>query len=404
MKYVILGYGLEGVAADEYFKSLPDTEEVRVIDNDHERTFAEQLEGLEDYTVVRSPGVALSKIPGKFKVSSTTNEFFAKCPATIIGVTGSKGKGTTSTMIARILEAKGLRAHLVGNIGQPAIRELSKVSPEDYVIYELSSFQLWDIQFSPQIAVLTILEPDHLDVHTGFEEYVAAKANIVRFQGEDDLVVYNQNDQLVSKIAKSSRARQVAYPNELVKNLQDFLRVPGEHNLNDAQAAVSAVWDIIDGDVAVVKHGLEGFKGLPHHIEFVRELDGVQYYDDSFSSNPISTMVAVKAFTNPIILILGGFDKGTDMTPLKRFLNSASGENIKKILLIGQIKEQLKKGLHRDFEVVHTDNFKKILRRAREVASHGDIVLLSPGTSSFDMFRNFYERGEKFQKIVKGFE
>lgn len=402
MKYVILGYGLEGAAAEEYFKELPGAEDVKVIDNDHTRSFAEQLKGLEEYVVIRSPGIVLKKIPENFKVWSTTNEFFMKCPAPIIGVTGSKGKGTTSTMIARILEAKGFRAHLVGNIGQPAIAELHKIQPEDYVVFELSSFQLWDIEKSPHIAVLTILEPDHLDVHADFDEYIAAKANIVKFQNENDLVVYNRNDQLVAKVAEDSRARKIAYPNELIKDLKSFMRVPGEHNLNDAQAAVSAVWDIIEDDVTAVKNALEGFKGLPHHIEFVRELNGVQYYDDSFSSNPTATRVAVKAFTNPIVLILGGSDKGIDMTPLKEFLNNV--ENIKKILLIGQIKEKLSAGLGQDFEIMQTTNFKRILERARELADYGDIVLLSPGTASFDMFKNFYDRGEKFQKIIKGFK
>ncbi|MDR1300771.1 MAG: UDP-N-acetylmuramoyl-L-alanine--D-glutamate ligase [Candidatus Nomurabacteria bacterium] len=399
MKYVILGYGIEGAAAEKYFRDLPGVEDVKVIENDRERSFAEQLKGLDDYTVVRSPGIALDKVPKNFKVWSTTNEFFAKCPATIIGVTGSKGKGTTATMIARILEAKGLTAHLVGNIGQPAIAELGKIKSADYVVYELSSFQLWDIAQSPHIAVLTVLEPDHLDVHADFDDYERAKANIVKFQGPNDLVVYNKNDQLVTRIAQSSQGRKVAYPNQLVPNLREFLQVLGEHNLRNAEAAVSAVWDIIGGDVAAVKKALTNFKGLPHHIELVRELNGVHYYDDSFSSNPTATKVAVEALSDPIILILGGSDKGIDMAPLKNFLNGT--KNIKKILLIGQIKDQLADGLQQDFEVMTTEDFREIIEHARDLAMSGDVVLLSPSTASFGMFKNFYDRGEQFQRIVK---
>jgi UDP-N-acetylmuramoylalanine--D-glutamate ligase len=399
MKYVILGHGLEGVSAEKYFRGLKDAEEVRVIENDQTRSFAEQLEGLEDYTVIRSPGVALRKIPAGFRVWSATNEFFAVCPAPIIGVTGSKGKGTTASMIAAILEAKGFRVHLVGNIGRPALDVVSQIRPEDYVVYELSSFQLWDIEKSPQIAVLTILEPDHLDVHVDFDEYVSAKANIVKFQGAEDLVVYNETDALVRGVAMRSAGRKVGYPNELVPNLKKFLKVPGEHNLMDAMAAVSAVWEVIGGDVSAVKTALEGFVGLPHHIELVRELDGVRYYDDSFSSNPTATRVAVAAFQNPIVLILGGSDKGIDMGPLVEFLNGVS--NIKKVLLMGAIREALAVGLKQEYEVMETTDFRKIVRRAQEVASAGDIVLLSPGTASFDMFKNFYDRGERFQKIVR---
>ena len=151
-----------------------------------------------------------------------------------------------------------------------------------------------------------------------------------------------------------------------------------------------------------VKNAIQSFTGLAHHIELVSEIDSVLYYDDSFSSNPTATKVAVKSFKNPIILILGGFDKGIDMSPLKDFLNQT--ENIKKILLIGQIREKLSENLQKEYEIMNTKNFKKIIKRAREIAEPGDIVLLSPGTASFGMFKNFYDRGEQFQKIVRGME
>jgi UDP-N-acetylmuramoylalanine--D-glutamate ligase len=289
--------------------------------------------------------------------------------------------------------------HLVGNIGEPELPALDMIKPSDTVVFELSSFQLWDIEYSPRVAVLTIIEPDHLNVHKDFAEYVAAKSNIVKFQTSDDLVVYRSTDKLASQIAKSSLASKLAYPNDLAPDIDKILRVPGKHNVENAMAAVSAVWQMIQGDQAVIKRALGNFKGLAHHIELVRTLGGVRYYDDSFSSNPSATKVAVQAFQEPLVLIIGGCDKNLNYSSLQRFLTKT--KNIKKILLIGQMRHKLAAGLSPGLYEVMDGSFEDTIKHSRSIASSGDVVLLSPGAASFDMFKNFYDRGEQFQAIVR---
>jgi UDP-N-acetylmuramoylalanine--D-glutamate ligase len=426
MKIAIAGYGMEGEASYRYFTQQG--ADVTIID---ERESIDTLPAgakavlgpsafkqLDKYNlVVRTPSLAPAKLASARHVWSATNEFFAQCPAPIIGVTGTKGKGTTSSLIAEILRASGKTVHLVGNIGTPALEVLPLVTPNDIVVFELSSFQLWDLERSPHVAVVLLIEPDHLNVHENMDDYVLAKANIGAHQTADDILVYHPDNPQSARIAGISLAGhkkrfltpEAAYikdgviiidGHEICKTSEVGLL--GEYNLQNVCAAISAAWEFVQ-DAAVTGKAVRSFKGLPHRLEFVREREGVKYYNDSFSSAPTATMAAVTAFNEPIVLIAGGFDRGIDFGPLASAI--AQQSNIRQIIAIGQTGERLKEELESrgvtNITVSSAESMSEIVAAATEHAQPGDVVLLSPGCASFDMFKNFYERGEQFKQAVE---
>jgi UDP-N-acetylmuramoylalanine--D-glutamate ligase len=410
VKVAILGYGVEGKSAERYLKLHEPSAELTVFKDLADITKL----NLEDFDmVVRSPSVNPHGLRSdSSKVTSGTQIFFDKCPAPIIGVTGTKGKGTTCSLIASILRAAGYTVHLVGNIGVPALSELDKVKPSDLVVYELSSFQLWGLSKSPKVAVVLRIEPDHLDVHDGFNDYIKAKENIVANQTAGDLVVYYAGNKISAQIAQKSLAKKLAYPSEKGAKIEghnllfseqiicstDTLKLPGAHNLENALAAVSAIYNMPNIDSGAIEKGLSSFTGLPHRLELVCEQGGVKYYDDSYSSATPATEVAVRAFSGPVVLIAGGYDRGLDYTELGQFLSSC--KNLKKALLIGQTKDKIAAGLVPGL-AEKFNSLELAVRRAHEIATAGDTVVLSPGCASFDMFENFSDRGEQFQKLVK---
>jgi UDP-N-acetylmuramoylalanine--D-glutamate ligase len=405
MKYIIAGLGLEGQAAKEYFSKLPDTEEILVLESDAQKPFVDQLPAdYQNWTIIRSPSIRPDKFPPDAHIWSPTNEFFAKCPAPIIGVTGTKGKGSTASFIAEILRSAGKTVHLVGNIGQPAVNELNKIKPGDAVVYELSSFQLWDIQKSPHIAVLTILEPDHLNVHKNMAEYTAAKANIVKFQTANDFVVYKTDEPVLREIAENSPAQKLPYPDQTLYELvKKSVQLPGEHQLLNAEAAVLAARahdpEISDADIA---RGLSNFTGLPHRLKLVREVNGVKYYDDSISTTPGSAAAALRSFTEPKILILGGSDKGADYGVLGPEIARA---NVKQIFAMGtngdKIQQQISEHTDRPVTRLTEKKMSEIVNIVAQSARPGDIVIMSPAAASFDMFRDYKDRGEQFVAAVQ---
>jgi UDP-N-acetylmuramoylalanine--D-glutamate ligase len=370
---------------------------------------------ISDYDVVfRHPSTSPDLLKG-VNVTSLTQEFFDKCPAPIIGVTGTKGKGTTSTLIAKILEVSGKKVHLLGNIGKPSLDALPNILADDIVVHELSSFQLWDLKTSPHVAVILMIEPDHQDVHPGMEDYVSAKANIANHQTAEDFLFYNPVNELSAKAAQGGSAVKQKYmtqENAFVQDGKIFLRdqeiisvdevgLLGKHNLENICAALAASSKFVD-DVSAMSQAIREFKGLDNRLEFVKELDGVKYFNDSFSSAPVATKAAIQAFGEPIILILGGYDKQTDFTPLAGLI---AEHKIKHVLLIGQIKQHIAEALtskgYSDFELID-GTMEEIVARARNIASQGDIVLLSPGAASFDMFKDFKDRGRQFRAAVEG--
>ena len=407
MKIALLGYGKEGKAVENYFKKDATFDIFENFTPEEIRT-----KDFSSYDIVfRSPSVPPL---GLKNGSSVTRYFFDHCPCPIIGTTGTKGKGTTCSLIAKILEALGKKVYLIGNIGNPAIDILDKLTPESVVVYELSSFQLWDLEKSPHIAVVLRIEAEHLNIHKDFVDYLDAKSHIAKFQTPADAIIYFKNNPNSTEIAEKSPAdHKFPYPNdqkspELIDVLNS-LKVPGDHNKEDAEAAILAVSaylemsveELIDKYHEEIKSTLNDFKGLPHHIEFVRNLNNVDYYDDSFSTSYPSLEVALKAFPNKnIVLIAGGKDRGLDLTPIKKTI--FDNPNLKKAVLIGEIKTKLAENEPED-KFILAETLDEATKEAKNFAEQYEnaIVLLSPGAASFDMFKNFYDRGEQFKKLVE---
>ncbi|RYF28124.1 MAG: UDP-N-acetylmuramoyl-L-alanine--D-glutamate ligase [Chloroflexi bacterium] len=425
MKIAIAGYGAEGQSNYNYFfqqgheLTIVDERELSAMDLPYgavsilgEGAF-HQLDGFD--MVVRTAGLAPRKIQTDGKIWSATNEFFARCPAPIIGVTGSKGKGTTSSLIASILRAAGRTVHLVGNIGVPALDELHDIQPTDVVVYELSSFQLWDAERSPNIAVVLYIEPEHLDVHTDMKEYVTAKAQIAMHQAGSDIVVYNQSNDYATSIALRSSAAKIPYQNEQAAHVVDGyfwfgdiqlcsidqLKLPGRHNYDNACAAITAVWKWVKQPEVIAK-GLADFTGLPHRLKFIRSFDGVSYYDDSIATTPGSAIAAIHAFSQPKILILGGSSKGADFSELAQV---ASGGNVRSVVAIGDEAPKIVKAFKKSGIDIHNlgsdVTMVQVVQKAHDLAVDGDVVALSPSCASFGMFKNYVDRGQQFIQAVQ---
>lgn len=406
MKIAILGNGKEGQAVQRYFAERGDECQVFEDFADEElRQF--DLSGYDE--VFRSPSVK----PLDKNWNSVTKYFFAHCPCPIIGVTGTKGKGTTCSLIASVLESLGKKVWLVGNIGNPAIEVLDQIEKGDAVVYEMSSFQLWDLRKSPHVAVVLPIEPDHLNVHKDFAEYVDAKANIARFQIPQDTCVFYQNNEHSAKIADKSSAKKVVYPLELTEELDKVLSslsIVGAHNRDNAEAALLAVAAYLGQDLSEllndnfdeVCQGLANFKGLPHRLEFLKEIDGVKYYDDNFATNVASSRVAVEAFPDQkIVMIVGGRDK-TDNADLPEMNELLQSNNIVRVVLMGESGHELYEQ-YWSGKFVLAESLREAVEAARGLAQElkADVVLMSPAAASFDMFENVYDRGAQFQKLVQ---
>ena len=441
MKIALIGFGLEAKSAYDYFKSIDQNITFEIYDENSKSKIelpngAKFFGDFHDFSkiqadlIVRTPAVNPSRLPKNAKITSVTNLFFEKCPASIIGVTGSKGKGTVSSFIAEILLAAGLKVHLVGNIGLPALNELSKIKKDDAVIYELSSFQLWDAQKSPHIAILNNLEVDHLDVHDGFEDYVAAKMNIAKNQTENDFFIFNAENPIVLKNVENLK-------NQLKAELQPFqdynlahiqenhflwgdevlfetniLKIPGEHNQKNACAAMIATFDFLSEKgfeneeiFDFWREGLSKFAGLPHRLKFVREFEGVRFYDDSIATTPGSAIAALNSFEKPKILILGGSNKGADLSGLIKKIAKMPEQELRKVILMGAESEKLAQklissGFERFINLGVKTNMQEVVKTAFENAKSGDVVILSPAHASFDMFKSYIDRGEQFVENV----
>ena len=408
MNIAIAGYGVEGRASFRYWN----TPENHVVIVDERAMLADtpadaelqlgpdvltHLDGFD--LVVRTAGLRPDKIHTDGKIWSATNEFFAKCPTSIIGVTGTKGKGTTASLIASILREAGKTVHLLGNIGVPALQALPEIATDDIVVYELSSFQLWDIEKSPHVAVVLMIEPDHLDVHADFEEYVLAKTNIATFQQPDDEIVYCDANETSRRIASASQAQtRTTYPYD-AGDVLDTLVLPGAHNRDNACAAIAAVKSYVT-DPEIIKKGLAGFTGLPHRLKFVAEKNGARYYDDSISTTPGSALAAVRSFPDARkVLILGGSDKGASYANL---INTIRDEDVS-VIAIGQMGSVIA-DLCAEYGVPYVREeglMNEVVRRADELAHIGDVVLLSPASASFDQYENYAKRGDEFIAAVE---
>lgn len=424
MNIAIAGYGMEGKANYAYWNTgehtLTIADERDVIDAPEDvdticgpGAFG-KLNGFD--MVVRTAGLAPEKIMTDGKIWSSTNEFFEKCPVPIIGVTGTKGKGTTCSLIASILEATGKKVHLVGNIGTPALEVLPNITPDDYVVYEMSSFQLWDIKQSPEIAVCLLIEPDHLNVHPSMEDYVAAKANIARYQNADDVFFFHPKNEYAESIAVQSDAglklrynhaddegsvyvdtHSFCYRGATICSV-DALQIVGDHNRENACAALS-VAKYLGIDDVTCEEGLRNFTGLPHRLKRVREVNGVVFFDDSISTTPGSAVAALHSFGSGTTIILGGSDKGSTYDELVSYCKHYEA-NVVTLGETGQtistICEQY--GVNSVGAVSMDDAVSKAYELAR---ASGNVVVLSPASASFDMFNNYAERGDAFIDAVR---
>lgn len=403
MNILLLGYGKEGKSAEKYFKSKGDN--VDIVEN-----ITKEEAATRDYSdydmVLRSPSLPPFDSP---ILTSVTKYFFDHCPCPIIGVTATKGKGTTCSFIKSILDSLGEDAYLVGNIGNPSIDILDELKPTSVVVYEMSSFQLWDLTKSPHVAVVGTIEPDHLNVHNGFDDYTNAKANICRYQSADDFCIYFKNNPDSVKIAKNGTGKKITYPYDVPEDILNAVVLPGDHNKDNAIAAIAAVAsykglspeEFIAKYPVEIKSGLSNFKGLPHRLEFVRKIGNVSYYDDNFSTNPASTRVAVNAFPNEnVIIIAGGRDK-TDNEDLPEIYEVLKAENIKHIILMGESGHELFKR-YDDPRFTLVESLKEAVSSAVNFAEKYDhaVVLMSPSAASFDMFENVYDRGDQYKLLI----
>lgn len=429
MKIAILGYDVEGKASYDYFAKgeheiticdrNPDVEVPEGVDSVLGDGYLDNLDRFD--LLVRTAGLQPRKILEKNpdvgdKISSHINEFLRVClTKNIIGVTGTKGKGTTSALITNMLEATGRTTHLGGNIGLPPLNFLNELNESAWVVLELSSFQLIDLQISPHIGVCVMVVPEHLDWHPDTDEYVQAKTQMFARQSTDDIAIYFADNQTSTQIASASPGHKIPYfakpgahvehdaikidGHEICKTKE--LRLLGEHNWQNVCAAITVVWQVTQ-NVERIRFALTNFTGLPHRLEMIRELEGVRYYDDSFGTTPQTAIVALQAFDEPIVAIMGGRSKGIPFDELGK--TAAGVKNLKHVITIGETGPEIATALRANgFEKITEGgkDINEIVGQAHELASSGDVVLLSCASTSFDMFKNYKERGEKFTEAVK---
>lgn len=347
------------------------------------------------------------------------------CPGKIIGITGSDGKTTTTTLIYKMLEAAGYHCYLGGNIGIPLFAKIDEMRSEDIIVLELSSFQLMTLKKSPQIAVVTNVSPNHLDIHKSYEEYIEAKKNIFKYQDKDGIVVLNYDNDITRDFSLEAKGEVryfstrvklddgVILDNNMIKISEDKIRkqiinvddilLLGAHNIENACTAIAAVKDLVKPEDIVSV--LTTFKGVEHRNEFVRLLNGVKWYNDSIGSSPTRTIAGLVSFKNKVILIAGGYDKHLDYTDMGRYIV----DHVKTLVLLGQTKEKIKtatlqeierRGGNIDLPIIECTSLEEAVNKAYEIASEGDTVFFSPASASFDMFKNFEERGNKYKELV----
>lgn len=387
------------------------------------------LENLEVDMIFRTPGMNfhLPELDAARKkgiaVTSEMEVFFDLCPATIFAITGSDGKTTTTTLIAKMLEAEGKKVFVGGNIGTPLLPEIENITKDDFVVVELSSFQLISMRKSPDIAVVTNVAPNHLDVHKDMDEYVEAKKNIILHQNAFSRTVLNKDNEITNSFKPFVRGQSLSFSMEApLKNgawldgngvihmsyrgidapimHRDEIAILGDHNVENYLTAITAVWGYVGVDS--IKKVAKEFKGVEHRIEFVREVNGVKYYNDSIASSPTRTIAGLKAFPQKVWLIAGGYDKHIPYEPMVPYVL----EKVKKLLLCGDTAEKIKKAVLSDKnyngspEIIEIADIAEAVDYAYKNAKDGDIVTLSPASASFDKFPNFVARGNYFKEKV----
>ena len=391
------------------------------------------LKDLTEDVIFRTPGMRpdLPELNAAVERGSTlTSEmevFFEVCPCPILAVTGSDGKTTTTTIIAELLRAAGKTVHLGGNIGHPLLSETGGMRAGDIAVLELSSFQLMTMTRSPHIAVVTNLAPNHLDVHKDYAEYISAKENIFTHQSASDIAVFNADNEVTRSFVGRQRGtlrtfsrreavEQGAYlaPDDAGEGQAIWMsnengrrqvlplagiKLPGIHNVENYMAAIAAVDRLVPDKI--IRDFAKNFGGVEHRIELVRELDGVRYYNDSIASSPSRTIAGLNAFPEKVILIAGGKDKGISYGSLGPVVN----EHVKLLILCGATAGVIRASVEQaenygGLEIADVEDYHQAVSLARSRAKEGDVIILSPASTSFDRFANFMERGRVFKEIV----
>jgi len=383
------------------------------------------LTGLDGDVIFRTPGMRpdLPEIEAAVKKGAVfTSEmelFFKHCPCHTIAVTGSDGKTTTTTIIAKLLERAGKSVYLGGNIGRPLLPDVAGMQPEDYAVLELSSFQLMTMQQSPEIAVVTNVTPNHLDVHLDMAEYIAAKENCFIHQQKENRVVLNYDNEITRGFAQFAKGEKLFFSRQecfeqgvclrdgmICVHGEPYLAVkditlPGEHNVENYMAAIGAVHDLVPQEI--VQAFAKEFTGVEHRIELVRVKDGVSFYNDSIASSPARTIAGLHSFRQKVILIAGGYDKKIPFDDL----GVEIAQCVKSLFLSGHTAEKIKTAVveavnysEKNIDIHQYQTFNETVLQAATAAQPGDVVLLSPACASFDQFKNFAERGETFKRLI----
>ena len=447
-KVAIIGLGISNIPLIEYlhklgsnitlFNNKPISElDKRVIDMIYgyklNFSFGENyLSELTDFDVIfRSPSCRpdLPQIQKAVKegaiLTSEIELVLELCPGTTIGITGSDGKTTTTSLIYKILKEQGLNCYIGGNIGTPLFTKLGEMKPSDYVVLELSSFQLMTMNISPNISIITNITPNHLDIHKSYKEYIDSKSNIFKHQTENDLLVLNYDNEITKDFAKQATSKVIFFSrkqklengvildNNIIKHCDNGLRrhilntkdvkLKGIHNKENICAAIAATQKLADAEKQ--SQAVSNFSGVKHRIEFVKEINGVKWYNDSIASSPTRTIAGLNSFDENIVLIAGGYDKHLDYTSLaKPIITSADS-----LILLGETSNKIYtavtnelKNSTKDFPIFKVNSLEEAVEKANEISKKDDVVLFSPASASFDMFKNFEERGEKFKQIVNG--
>lgn len=440
-KVLVVGLGKSGIAASRLllregaivtatdsrsFEALP--EEAKGLVNQGVRIEAgihNNETFLSSELIVLSPGVP-AEIPQIRDAKSNGISIIGEAElayqfltAPLIAVTGSNGKSTTTTLIGEIIKAKGDSVFVGGNLGTPLSEYVLSGNKNSCIVAELSSFQLETIEaFRPHIAVLLNISPDHLDRYHSMKEYEDAKFRIFENQDNSDFSIINSDEPWSNGFNKRTKGKVVAFSRKIkvengiyvengkvVSSIENHagvicdvsgIAIKGVHNLENAMAAVAAAL-LLGFSPEVIAHTLKGFKGLEHRLEFVREVNGVRYINDSKGTNVGAVMKSIEGFSEPVLLIAGGRDKGSDFTPLRPLIK----DKVKKLILIGEAREKIKSALEQITETVYADSLEEAVDIAMRGAEKGDVVLLSPACASFDMFKNFEDRGRQFKEIVR---
>ena len=386
------------------------------------------LDGLRGDVVFRTPGlhpdtpqIRALRSSGAV-ITSEMEAFFQVCPASVIAVTGSDGKTTTSTLISELLKEQGFKVWLGGNIGTPLLDKADEMTPEDKVVLELSSFQLMYFPYSPHVAVITNLAPNHLDIHKDMEEYVRAKENLYLHQRPEDVLILNMDNPITHSFASKAKGQVLEFSRqgepergvffrdgvvwrkgETVTRImeQSDILLPGLHNVENYMAAILAVGDLVSDET--IRTVARRFGGVEHRIELVRVKDGVRYYNDSIASSPSRTIAGLRSFSQKVILIAGGYDKHVPFQPL----GPEIVEHVKTLILTGATAPKIEAAVlgaenyvPGSPEILHQEDFYEAIRLAARTAKEGDVVILSPAGPAFDKFKNFMVRGKEFKKTV----